>query len=321
MRKLSVNQIRSCDSGLELANYCNRLEVDEIALGKALGNFGVSLSNLVRAQYDGVEVFDSKYECVKKNGEASYSFKFRFSVGGVENADCFVIVQDGYDKFLSDMSREVALMIEGAKAVNKLNEFIQSIQAINGSSVQIIYRWGMDSKFCMISSWDFDKINVRLSCPSITQLIELNNNNELEKLVAESDWAFTIVKFITNFNSIPFHKRIDAVDEITSFEGMLFQNMLETKQIPLMVRYSRANTGTQEVRTVSIIKELGKFLVLVDWRIDYSRKSISMHIVNDKVLDIEDDRFISDREIVDRIEKRVNIPENTRNKLFEGVGV
>lgn len=320
MRKISINQIKSCASGIELANYCNQLNVDEIALVKALGNFGVSLSNLVKVQYDGVEQFDIKYSVLNTENNKQYTFKFKFSISGTDYSTDFVLTQDGYDKMLKDISDLVSIIIEGSKAVDELNKIIQDIQFNNGSSVQIVYRFGLD-RFCMISSWDFDKINVRLGESSIMQLIELKDNNELEKAVRESDWQYTIVKFILNFNSIPFHRQINAMNEVTSFEGMLLENMLETDKIPLMVRCSRRNTGTQIIRTVSIIKELGKFLVLIDWHIDYSRKSISMNIVNDKVLDLEDDRFISDREIVSRIEKKVSIPENIQTMLFDAVNI
>lgn len=320
MRKISVSQIKSCASGVELANYCNGLDVDEIALVKALGNFGVSLSNLVKVQYDNVAQFDTKYSVSNTKDGKQYSFKFKFSISGTDYSTDFVLSQDGYDKMLKDISNLVSIIIEGSKAVDELNKLIQDIQFNNGSAVQIIYRFGLD-KFCMISSWDFDKINVRLGETAIMQLIELRDNNELEETVRQSDWQYTIVRFILNFNSIPFHKRINAINEITSFEGMLLENMLETDKIPFMVRCSRGNTGTQVIRTVSIIKELGKFLVLIDWYIDYSRKSISMSIVNDKVLDLEDDRFISDREIVNRIEKKIGIPENIQTKLFDGVNI
>lgn len=320
MRKISVSQIKSCASGVELANYCNGLDVDEIALVKALGNFGVSLSNLVKVQYDNVAQFDTKYSVSNTKDGKQYSFKFKFSISGTDYSTDFVLSQDGYDKMLKDISNLVSIIIEGSKAVDELNKLIQDIQFNNGSAVQIIYRFGLD-KFCMISSWDFDKINVRLGETAIMQLIELRDNDELEETVRQSDWQYTIVRFILNFNSIPFHKRINAINEITSFEGMLLENMLETDKIPFMVRCSRGNTGTQVIRTVSIIKELGKFLVLIDWYIDYSRKSISMSIVNDKVLDLEDDRFISDREIVNRIEKKIDIPENIQTKLFDGVNI
>lgn len=319
IKKLTPNDIKKCIEGTTLANYCNGIEFDSEALNRELGESNIALSNLVKLEYTGIEYFDiSTYirDSKDKDGEKQLILIFDFRINSVQDKLHYVVTQDGYDKLISDLASLVYLITEGMKAVAELNKIIAEKQNQHGSSVIISYRWCITDRFCKIGDWNYDMIRIKLSKPSILQLIDLVESGKLDEFIDISDFNKSIKQFILGFNKNSLHEKISAVLGSNSIERILTENMLSTEDVVAYLKRNLKRSGTQDFKTVEFISELGKFVVIADWKVDYTNHRISIKISNNKVFDVENDRFTSDEDIVDRVEKRINISKKLESSIF-----
>jgi hypothetical protein len=70
------------------------------------------------------------------------------------------------------------------------------------------------------------------------------------------------------------------------------------------------STGVQRLKSVQIINQLGIFAGVVIWDIDYDAKKINIDILDDKVMDAENGRIISDHSLYSRIEQLIKEESN-----------
>lgn len=317
IKKITVQQIKSCIDGIDIASYCNQVDYSRADVSKSLSSLSISLSNLVRTQCTGIDYFELQhtFKEIESNNEQCI-LTIAFKISKIEDRFTFVLGKDGYDKFLQNITNIVYLITEGAKAVGELNKQIHEIQNAKGSSVVILYRWGITDKFCKVFDWDYDRIKVKLSRTSIIQLIDLVETGELKEYIENTDWSISIKSYIDMFNRIPLHEKINAALMTTDIEKILTENMLSVEDIVAVIGRSKGKSGIQEIKSVSVVKELGKFIIIANWKVDYSKKLISMQIMGNKVLDIENDRFISDRDIIDRMDKKLNICSQISGRMF-----
>ena len=126
------------------------------------------------------------------------------------------------------------------------------------------------------------------------------------------------MSLIDTFDSIELHKELGAVLDNSDDVELLSRNMLTTDDVLSYIKeYSAEHTtGTQTITSFKVIDELGLFGVLVEWNIDYDSKTVDLHILDNKVLDIENKRVISDNTLCTRIYHRVNISQAIKDNLF-----
>lgn len=317
IKKITVQQIKSCIDGIDIASYCNQVDYTRAELSKSLSSLNISLSNLVKTQCSGVDYFEMQHTFRSKESDVeSCLITISFKLSKIEDKFTFILGRDGYDKFLQTMANVVYMITEGARAVGELNKQIHEAQSSKGASTVILYRWGITDKFCKVFDWDYDKVKIKLSKTSMMQLIDLVDAGELSNYIDNTDWSISIKGLISQFNRIPLHEKINAAMATTDIEKILTENMLSVEDIVAVIGRSKGKTGIQEIKSVSVVKELGKFIAIANWKIDYSKKAISMQIMNNKVLDIENDRFISDRDILDRMDKKLNISSQISSRMF-----
>lgn len=317
MKKLTQNQIKECIDSTAIASYCNQVEYSKSELSKSLSNFGISIENLVKTEYSGVEYVSLQHSFKECAGDKlGCILILEYKVMDIEDKFAFAISTDGYDTFISSIISILYMLIEGSRAVSELNSLIHVAQSSKGASVMVTYKLGITDKFCKVCDWDYNRIKIKLSKAAITQLISLSADGLLETVVSETDWLLTIGKYIVGFNNLHIHEKINAVMNSTDIEKILTSNMLSTDDVITAITRCKSDTGTQEFKSVSIIKELGKFIAVTLWRVDYSKKSIAVRLMSDKVFDAENDRFISDRDIVDRVERKINVSDQLVNRIF-----
>lgn len=314
VKKIGISQIKECIDGIDIASYCNQVEYSKSDLSKALSNMNISLSNLVKTKINNVENFDIQHTFKDDTCILSIAFK----MWDIEDKISMSLGHDGYDKFLQSLTNIIYLIAEGTRAIRVLNDKINEIQNNKGSSVIIIYKWGIADRFCKVFDWDYDKLKIKLSKTAIMQLIDLvdDSSTKLEEYIQRTDWSVSIKEYIAKFNRIPLHEKINAVIGKTDIDKILTENMLSVDDIVSIIGHSKGKSGIQEIKSVSMVNELGKFVVVAIWKVDYSKKSLSMQIMHNKVMDIENDRFISDRDILDRMEKKINISNELVERMF-----
>lgn len=321
IKKLTPNDIKRCFEGVTITQYCNGLQdVDYDTLLQELNSDSIALANLVKTELSDILEFDVSSFIKEKQAQDGVAtqlvMQFTFRVASIKEKFTYAVQQDGYDKFIANLSGLTYLISEGIKAVNELNRLVAEEQNSKGSSVIITYKWGITDRFCRVSYWDYDKLNIRLSKPSILLLIDLAESGQLEEYVKNTNWECSIAQFIKEFNKQSIHEKISAVMHSNSIEKILTDGMLSPEDIVAYIKKNKDQRGSQEFRAVEVINELGVFVVVTSWDVDYTRKKITISIADDKVFDVENNRFTTDTDIVGRVEKRVNIGKQLEVTIF-----
>lgn len=318
IKKLTPNDIKKCIEGTAIAQYCNRTEFDIEALNTEVGEANIALSNLVKTELGGIEYFDISAYIKDKDTEKHLIMIFEFRISTVQEKFLYTVPKEGYDKFITDLSSLIYLISEGMKAVAELNKLVAEKQNEKGSSVIISYKWGITDRFCKINDWDYDRLKIKLSKPSILQLIDLVESGKLGDYIEDTDWTKSIKQFISEFNKSSLHEKISAVINTNNIERILTDNMLSTEDVVAYIKRNVDQNGTQMFKTVEVLSELGKFIAIVKWKVDYTKGKISIKLDGDKVFDVDNDRFTADRDIVDRVIKKIDISKKLEEALFSG---
>lgn len=212
----------------------------------------------------------------------------------------------------------VKIISDGQHVIKEINTKLEGIQAENGLMLKFRYKFGYN-KQCKIAYWDYTNIVIALNDKAIDlmldNLTEQNCAGKIEKVLDEV-WHNNVAEFIRGFNDMHINKYIGAELEYDSIEDALKDNMLSFDDIRDIVNKNKDKSGTQRLKSVKIISGLGSFAAIVLWVIDYDNKRISIDILDDKVIDIENNRFISDHSLFSRIEQKVIEESNNLAEVF-----
>ncbi len=246
---------------------------------------------------------DSMYLLCKFNDTYGYKCK-----GGIK-------VEESLDKTLIEL---INLIINGQNMINKLNKRLEDRRVETGNILNIKYRWG-NNKYGSIAYWDYTHVTVRINKDALNELVSKNEEEQdkfIDTLVSDLTWTDNPVEFISKYNESEIAKRSNTNIENDELESLLTKNMLNYSDIEEQILKSKAKTGFQKFKSVLIVKELGLFAGIVLWDIDYEIKDISANIMDDRIIDMENNLFISDHSLFSRIEQRVKEQaDSLKNKL------
>lgn len=233
------------------------------------------------------------------------------------------IDSDKENSILNEIKGLMEIVINGSKSIDILNKALIEHQRVYSDNVLIQYKFGLSSKNCSLWDWDYSTLRFRLSKTSLLSLATLYAKDISGKLIVELinesfNSGNNIIESIKMFNNMELNNKIGAVlNTNDGVESILLENMLSTDDVMGLIKKQLSLSGVQEFKSVFLLKELGKFIVLLSWEVDYTKKLVKNKIVDEKVLDIENNRFISDPSIYSRIEHRVCIGDEVKAMLFE----
>ena len=230
-----------------------------------------------------------------------------------------VIIDVSTDSLDSHIDKAIKRIDLGSKAIKKLNSILKEYRITNDGYLNIQYKWGAN-KYSIIGDWDYRNIKIKLNDIAMDYLISAyENDDELSKLkeiISRNDWDDNIVQFIKAFNDSELHRELGITLKEYDIVKILTDNMFNTKDIIELIKNNDNNTGKQRFKSVFVVNELGLFAAILNWVVDYSKEEIDIQIQDEKVLDIENSRFVSDHSIYSRIERRVLIPDDIKNSIF-----
>lgn len=202
-------------------------------------------------------------------------------------------------------------------AIDSLNAMVSARQYQSDNQFTVRYCWGSDYK-CSIDDWQYQYIKVKLSKDSCEKLrLLLKDDQELLQLrTNETDFGSNAAETVSNFNSMPIHSELAAMLWTSQVEKALTQNMVQMDDAIQAIRDSQYTAGIQHIKVVIPFNELGQFLVVADWAVDYQDKSIKQTIAEEKLLDVENKKYILDSQIYNRVEKRLMLQKETLDELF-----
>lgn len=245
---------------------------------------------------------------IKSKGEKSYIlFKFKDLTG----YKCNGSMEIG-ESIPETVDRIASVIVDSQWALKSINDIFERIQTENGLILSVKYKFGY-GKYATVAYWDYSHIIIKLNADSVNQLIEINGNSEqldnLAKKLQNTKYPDSVPEFLTWFNGNDVNKQFGMIMNYKSIPEALTDNMLSRKDVLDIIEKNKGGKGTQKLKSVEVMDQLGLFVALIIWNIDYERSEVSIDIMNDSVIDIENSRFVSDHSLYSRIEQRI----------FEGV--
>lgn len=193
----------------------------------------------------------------------------------------------------------------GQEAIRQLNLLISTKQMENGNMLSFKYRWGFGND-CAISYWDYTNIHIRLSRKSVDILVNyLENGLDISDILTGLTWDDNIIMFIGNYNNYSISTGLSSELDNSDIISLLTENMLNDSDIEDIITKNKTSNSTQKLKSAYIINELGCFGAIVIWDVDYENKKVIKNILDDRVIDIENKRFVSDHSLFSRIEQRI----------------
>ncbi len=250
------------------------------------------------------EIKGLKFSIAYKNDKAFLLFRFEDAdsevcKGGIE-------IENSLEETLS---RITLLIHRGQVAVDYLNSKIEELRATYGIVLDISYKWGF-SEHAHLVNWDYSTIVVRLSKRAIESLTDISDEDKMHKyiddMVKDYHWPDNLLEYIQKFNEQVVNNKLHIELKYNSIVDTLKDNMIDISDIKNTIKNNiDKNNGMQRFKSIYILNELGIFIAIVIWQVDYKERDISVSILDDKVMDIENLRFVSDHSLYSRIEQRI----------------
>ena len=203
-------------------------------------------------------------------------------------------------------------------AIDQLNAVVRDQLYKNSNQFMISYCWGQDAE-CSIEDWQYQFIKIKLSkdsCEKLHVLIK-DSSDEIQAKADETDFGTNAADTVTRFNDMQLHQEIGAILWTSQVEKALTDNMLQMDDAINIVRDAQHKSGIQHIKIIIPFKELGQFLIVSDWEVDYHTKDIKSQISEQKLLDLENKKYILDSQIYNRVERRVKLSDDMITSLFE----
>ena len=263
------------------------------------------------------EAIDLSFDLISKDNKNYVIFKFRDSEGSICKGSCVVTLEELAASIYGILDK----IENGRKAIKVLNNAMKKRQYEHGAPLNINYKWSI-TKQCSIGDWDYNNIKIKLNDMALERLTEEFKKDgtgaEVEKMVAELVWDGNIINFVREFDKFKLHAELGLSFGVCEVGKILTENMLGTSDVLSIIRKQSKVSGVQKFKSIFKVSELGKFLVILIWDVDYNKKSIVTSILGDKALDIENSRFISDYNLFSRIESRASISKEIIDSVFLG---
>lgn len=292
----------------KLNNMETKLEVfDEVKRIEVLDTLN-ELANKIE------EIRDLSFDLVSKNEAVFVLFRFKDTSGYTCKSGIKL-----KENFYSSIEYILNSIIEGQRIIKIINDKLDIIQANSGIILNIKYRWGF-STTSSIAYWDYTHIAIRLNEKSIVKLLEEYNTEEsINNLLVGFTWSDNIIDLIINYNKLDISNKIESKLDYSTMEEALTENMLSITDVEKIINQNIDKHSSQRLKSVHIISELGLFAAILLWDIDYETKDISVDILEDTVLDIENNRFVSDHSLYSRIEQRILNEADEVSKRFKSI--
>jgi hypothetical protein len=204
------------------------------------------------------------------------------------------------------IKHKVGLIIDGCRAVNIINNMLNQKAMAEGGPMKVQFRWGdtQGDYNCQVVEWDYHKVHIKLNEVALVECINQYKSEGFQKLIESTKIEYNPAKFLRTFNGTALAKQLKILVSDSDMGETLSKKALTTDDVVRIIRNTKYPDGVQYIQSVVIIEELGRFAALIEWNVNYATKKIAARVMDGKILDIEQDEFISDAQIYNRIRKR-----------------
>lgn len=258
-------------------------------------------------------------EQVKSNMSLAV-LKFKDSNGNV----CSVKIQIDNGDFVNTLLETLGSIIYGTKAIQELNGYLHNLRSSNNVYSNIIYIWGYGTR-SFVYGWDYSTLKIKLNKEAVDYLCKIYSENrsgfalECEHLINDVDPSLSIgnieiLKCVKDFNSIPFHVTIGALMQ-GDFIYNMTSNMLSRKEA-LDICKQNSSKSRIGLLVVERIEQLGGFIALTSWDVNFKSKKVKISLVESKVIDSSTLEIVDNYGICSRIEKQIGLSDSEKAFIF-----
>lgn len=198
------------------------------------------------------------------------------------------------------MEELVSQIVNGEYAIEELNKALEKSKIQNGSTLSLRFKWG-NGKNAAISYWDYNNIEISCDKSALDKIIQMWKESDLEWVKGVS-WDNSVVDIVSGYNKSGIGKMLESRLESNNPMEELTRCMMNREDI---IRIANSGyEGSYRVKSVEAVKELGQFICIVVWDMDFSSKEIGFNILDNTVIDVENNRFVTDQ-LFDRVERRI----------------
>lgn len=239
-----------------------------------------------------------------------------FKVNGFKTQKCNLsIPKIGFENLAEWLTGKCNDFIESESILLNLNSSIKKSQRVTGSECDVEYigdyirRDGVS-----LVDWGYRKLVFRVGMNLVLRVREYLAYQELD-FSSSSYYAGTIKDVLVRFNEFSLHKKMGAKLE-GNVKQLLCSSQMSMNDAIRNIMKNRLRKGTQEIKTCTYINELGEYIVLCNWAVDYKKRTIDISIIGNKIFDLSRNELCCQGDIYERIKARVQLPEERSPIIF-----
>lgn len=208
---------------------------------------------------------------------------------------------------------KIEKLLKGFNVTDKLNKYIS--ESGYCGDIEVEYRPGIEADTKVVE-WSYNRIIFRLSMDATEAAVMCRDM--LDSLIDSSRdyYKGSIVSIIVGFNGCSLHKNIGAYfNKDDSIYDILGRMMYHRKDILHLALTGKGN-GKSKVRSIIQIEDVG-YIGIAVWTIDFRTRSVTTEILGNRILDVPNDKYIYNDEVISNIIKLVGIKVYELSEVFD----
>lgn len=262
------------------------------------------------------ELKTSLFIKVEHNIVKDLKFALVFKVNGYKTQKCYLSVpQRGMDAVAVWLSQVFQDFIDSETYIDMLNRAVKRSKEDSLSGIDVEYSADYTRRdSCRVADWNYKKINLGIGMYIVLKMRELSEV-QWENLQHSNYYNGSIKDLIVGFNNFELHRKIGAT-LIGNVRQILSSSKLNMNDAIRKIMKNNRRMGVQNLTTCTYISELGEYMILCNWKVDYGNRKIDISIIDNMILDLSNNRFICRGEVYAQLERRVQLPEQRSPIIF-----
>ena len=291
------------DDASKLDSFINLSDIDKKSLTDRLSNL---LSEIL-------SVTSFNMQVILKGEKGYIAYKFR----DMHNQICKAAIKCE-DVSCDSIYNIIIDIIDGIDAIDILND---TISDSGNTNIDVSYKWGKAAT-ASIAYWDFDSIKVTTDYNALATLLEQyrKGTGRYINWIKDSMTDFmpkNTVEFIRDFNKLSLNIAIGSTLQYKDIADVFTASMLSREEVLNTIRNYNNSSEKQVLKSVDVVDTLGRFLVMLNWNVDYVTKSIETSLTSDSVIDLDNMTIITSPSICSRLEQKLRVTDSEIHSIFK----
>ena len=248
-------------------------------------------------------------------------FAFVFKVNGRKTQKCNLsIPRDTFNSLTDWFVERVEDFLYAENIIESINIGVDDYVREHGCSCDVDYVCDYTRKTeNSVVKWSYNKICFAIGFDFIVKMRE--HSDYLRYDFSTADYYNGNIKdLLEQFNTFDLHRMI-GISLQGTVKDILCKTQLSMNEAIRKIMKDRLKSCVQDIVTCTYINELGEYIVLCNWHVDYKNRKIDISVLDRKIMDLQTGRFYYSGEIYNKIERRVQLPEQRSPIIFGDITV